>query len=77
MCKVMKRSLDKCFHWLINSSVKTFCRLKLFSSVPNISLSIDEFFIPKVCAKFSVIIKVNKGDFCEKKIQELNSTLFS
>ena len=40
------------------------------------SLFIDEFFIPKVCAKFSVMIKVNKGDFCEKLIQELNSTLF-
>ena len=36
----------------------------------------DGFFIPKVCAKFSVMIKVIKGDFCEKQIQELNSTLF-
>ena len=36
----------------------------------------DEFIIPKVCAEFSVMIKVNTGDFYEKQIQELNSTLF-
>ena len=27
--------------------------------------------MPKVCAKFSVMIKVNKGDFCKKQIHDI------
>ena len=57
------------------SSVNKFYQLRHFV-LPQLfqkpSLFIEEFFIPR----FSVMIKVNKGDFYEKQIHDLNSILF-
>ena len=64
--KIVKKSLVKCFGRLINSSVKTFCQIS--------SLSTNEFYSPKVCAKLSVMIKVSKEIFTRNKFR--NQLLF-